>query len=451
MVIATLSSAFSGTIQTQSPGVYISKDDGLNWTNITPTSFPTEPDRSVIGTSESDPNIFFVFTDAGAGILSLHKFDITNPNNIITSDRSSGIPNFGSPTGQLSTQDSYNMVCKIHPTDSNIVFIGGTNLYRSTDGFSSTPTTNSQGTTPTTEAPKYWIGGYRNDNISYDLYPNQHPDNHNLIFDPTDPNIVISAHDGGLSKTENIMAEPVVWTDIDKGYNVTPFYKISIHPEAEDARIMGGTQDNGSPYFLFDFEGSSSNSSDVSSGDGATNYLGNNYLITSSQNGVLLKYNYAGNTPINRSDLKPCGSTNQQFIHPFAVNPSDENYLFYPKFDHFWRNDQVISITSSSDGETQGWTELDAINTGSTSHEITVLTFSKTNPSNVLYFGGYSSISEPTIRRLDDLNASDGEVDISIPTVSSGSYVNDIDVNPDNGNEVLAIMSNYNVKKYLAF
>jgi hypothetical protein len=94
---------------------------------------------------------------------------------------------------------------------------------------------------------------------------------------------------------------------------------------------------------------------------------------------------------------------------------------------------------------------LDTINTGSTSHEITVLTFSKTNPSNVLYFGGYSSISEPTIRRLDDLNASDGEVDISIPTVSSGSYVNDIDVNPDNGNEVLAIMSNYNVKKYLAF
>ena len=49
------------------------------------------------------------------------------------------------------------------------------------------------------------------------------------------------------------------------------------------------------------------------------------------------------------------------------------------------------------------------------------------------------------------MNASDGEVDISIPTVSSGSYVNDIDVNPDNGNEVLAIMSNYNVKKYLAF
>ena len=44
------------------------------------------------------------------------------------------------------------------------------------------------------------------------------------------------------------------------------------------------------------------------------------------------------------------------------------------------------------------------------------------------------------------MNASDGEVDISTPTVSSGSYVNDTAVNPDNGNEVFAIMSNYNVK-----
>jgi photosystem II stability/assembly factor-like uncharacterized protein len=443
VVIAALSSAFSGVTQTQPPGVYISRDDGLNWTNITPTSFPTEPNRSVIGTSESDPNIFFVFTDVGAGTLSLHKFDISDPNSIITSDRSSGIPNFGSPAGQLSTQGSYNMVCKIHPTDPNIVFIGGTNLYRSTDGFSSIPSRDSLGITPTTEASKYWIGGYRNDNITYYLYPNHHPDNHNLIFDPTNPNITISAHDGGLSKTEDITAEPVVWSDIDEGYNVTQFYKISIHPEAEDARIMGGTQDNGSPYFSFDFEGSSSSSFDVSSGDGATNYIGYNYLISSSQNGRLLKWN---NNFTQLSYIKPSGSENQQFIHPFAVNPSDENYLFYPEFDHFWRNDQVISITSNSGGGTQGWTELDAINTGSTSHEISALTFSKTNPSNVLYFGGYSSNSEPTIRRLDDLDASDGEVDISIPTVNLGSYVNDLTVNPDDGEEVLAIMSNYNVK-----
>ena len=442
VVIAVLSSAFSGVTQTQSPGVYISTDDGLNWTDITPASFPSNPDRSAIGTSESDPHIFYVFTDAGAEELSLHRFDITDLNNIITSDRSSGIPDFGD-IGTMNLYNGWNVVCKIHPTNPNMVIIGGTNLYRSTNGFNAIPPRDSEGITPTSEAPRYWIGGYGYESF---LYPNHHPDNHNLIFDPTNPNIAISAHDGGLSRTEDITAEPVIWTDIDQGYNVTQFYKISIHPEADDARIMGGTQDNGSPYFSFDELGNSSNSEDVSSGDGATNYLGYNYLISSSQNGRLLKWNYEFS---EYSFIKPSESEDQQFIHPFAVNPSDENYLFYPEFDHFWRNDQVISINSNSDGGTQGWSELDAINTGSSNHEISALTFSVNAPSDVLYYSGSDIVTRnqpPVIRRLDDLDATDGELDISIPDAEGGSYVNDIAVNPDNGNEVLAIMSNYNVK-----
>ena len=439
VVIAALSSGFSEDTQTQSPGVYISRNDGLNWTNITPPSFPTEPDRSVIGTSESNPNIFFVLTDAGEDTLSLHRFDISDPDSITTSDRSNGIPDFGQ-IGTQNLQDGWNMMCKIHPTNPEVIFIGGTNLFRSTDGFSST--------TITTDTSKYWIGGFGYDEF---YYPNHHPDNHNLIFHPTNPNIAISAHDGGLSKTENIMAERVVWSDIDEGYNVTQFYKISIHPEAEDERIMGGTQDNGSPYFSFSFEEASSTSFDASGGDGATNYLGNNYLVSSYQRGVLLKWNYTnGQFLTDKSYIKPSGSTDQLFIHPFVVNPSDENYLFYPELDHLWRNDQVISITSSLNGGTQGWTELEDINTGTISHTITALAFSKNNPSNILYFGG-SDISKdrnqiPVVKRLDNIETSDGELDISISDATSGSYVNDLAVNPDDGNEVIAIMSNYNVK-----
>ena len=245
VVIAVLSSAFSGVTQTQQPGVYISMDDGLNWTNITPDTFPSNPDRSVIGTSESDPYIFYVFTDAGDDELSLHRFNISNPLNVISSDRTSGIPVF---FRALSLQGSYNnMVCKIHPTNPNMVIIGGTNLYRSTNGFNATPLRDSEGITPTSEAPRYWIGGYGYESF---LYPNHHPDNHNLIFDPTNPNIAISAHDGGLSRTEDITTEPVVWTDIDQGYNVTQFYKISIHPGFQDQRIMGGHSRQWKPLFL---------------------------------------------------------------------------------------------------------------------------------------------------------------------------------------------------------
>ncbi len=450
-VIGVLS---SGSGSDFSPGVYISTNDGatLTWTNVTPGSYPNNPDRGVIGVSVSDPDVFYVFTDTGIGAegLTLHRFDISNPNSVVTSDRSSGIPNFKGDVGDLNPQGGYNLVCKVHPSNSNIVFVGGTNLFRSTDGFSSVPP-NTNGTTNAGEAPKYWIGGY---DIANDIsqYPSHHPDQHNLIFYPENPNRAISAHDGGLSRTENITANSVTWTDIDNGYNVTQFYKLSIHPGNDDSRIMGGTQDNGSPYFFFDFEAASSNSVDISSGDGATAFLGNNYLITSSQNGFLLRYDYSGTNPINFSYITPLLATDQQFIHPFTVNPSDENYLFYPEFDHLWKNDQMITLprnTSNTDGTNQGWSELNSVNTGTDNHEITALTFSTTNPPNRLYFGGSDVVEQsaaPVIRRFDNIDANDGETSINITGSDPGSFVNDISVNPDNGNEVIAVMSNYSVK-----
>ena len=39
---------------------------------------------------------------------------------------------------------------------------------------------------------------------------------------------------------------------MNNGYNVTQFYNIAISSEANDNRIMGGTQDNGTPFFTFD-------------------------------------------------------------------------------------------------------------------------------------------------------------------------------------------------------
>ncbi|MGB0347119.1 MAG: T9SS type A sorting domain-containing protein, partial [Balneolaceae bacterium] len=247
-------------------------------------------------------------------------------------------------------------------------------------------------------------------------------------------------------------ANNVTWTDIDDGYNVTQFYKVSINPGADDSRIIGGTQDNGSPYFQFDFDSPSSGSEDASSGDGATAYLGSNYAITSSQNGFMLKYDYQGTDLINFSYITPLLARDQQFIHPFVVNPTDENYLFYPEFDHLWKNDEMTTLprnTSNSDGTDQGWSQLSNVNTGTDNHEITALAFSTSSPSNRLYFGGSDVVEQsatPVIRRLDNIDSSDGEISINISGSDAGSFVNDISVNPVNGNEVIAVMSNYSVK-----
>ncbi|MCU0386139.1 MAG: hypothetical protein MUE38_08925, partial [Flavihumibacter sp.] len=100
--------------------------------------------------------------------------------------------------------------------------VGGTNLYRSTNGFSSTTSTS-------------WIGGYKYWGATATTFPvanydDNHPDIHNLVFDPTNPNRALCATDGGLHITNNVMGTdsetlPVDWTMIT-GYQTTQYYNI---------------------------------------------------------------------------------------------------------------------------------------------------------------------------------------------------------------------------------
>ena len=94
-------------------------------------------------------------------------------------NRSDNIPNFGGNVGDLNPQSGYNLVCVVSPETHNTVFIGGTNLFRSKNGFGS-PVNSSND-------PDIWIGGYAYAN-NVSGYNNHHPDQHNLIFDPNNPN-----------------------------------------------------------------------------------------------------------------------------------------------------------------------------------------------------------------------------------------------------------------------
>ena len=447
-----VSNGFNGATIVSNPGVYYSTDDGITWEDITPASFPSSHARSVIGVAPSNPDIFYVFTDTGGGAsgLTLFRFDTSNfPTSVSSSDRSSGIPDFGEPVGDLNPQGGYNLLCKVHPTNPNAVFLGGTNLYRSTNGFSTIPPKNEEGDTDPIVTDAYWIGGYGSiNNIS--LYDEHHPDQHNLVFDPTNPNRAFSAHDGGISVTENILSGPVEWTTREEGYNVTQFYTVSIHPDANDKRIVGGTQDNGSPFFNFSTTGSSGPSDDISSGDGSYAYLGNNVAVVSSQRGRLVGYKYNGlGEPIDFSFIEPLGSTGQLFIHPFAVNRSNEDIIVYPENGLIWINKQLTTIprnVENGDGTSVGWSKLTNVNTGPNGHIISTLEFSRESPSNRLYYAGFSNNLKPTLHRFDNINAFDGEINISIPDAEEGAYIHDIAVNPENGDEVLVAISNYEVE-----
>ncbi len=108
----------------------------------------------------------------------------------------------------------YTHVLMTHPSDSHTLFLGGTELCRSSN----------DGTTFT------------------DLGSSSvHPDHHSLAFpDPGNPNRMYDASDGGFASSVDGGSN---WTSGNADLQITGFQTIATSPLT--ARIIGGTQDNG--------------------------------------------------------------------------------------------------------------------------------------------------------------------------------------------------------------
>lgn len=425
------------------PGVFISEDDGQTWQEVTPTStFPETHRRSVLSFAPSNPDLLYVFTlkgvfDTSNQGISFHKLDLAAET---AEDRSENIPDFGSPVGGINTQGGYNMLVSVKPDDPDFVMVGGINLFRSQDGFATQPE-GGYSNFDSQQKEEYWIGGYaRANNVSQ--YPGQHPDQHMVAWDPDDPNEMWSAHDGGLSLTSDITAAPVSWQDKDNGYITGQFYTVAMAPDAEDQRIMGGTQDNGTPYFTFTSQNmQQTGASDISSGDGAYAHIGNSNIYASSQGGRVLRWNESLS---NFNYIEPLNAENQLFIHPYEVDPNDDGIIYYPGGTTMWRNTTADEISNSnSSGTTEGWNDFTAVSGGD--YTITALEVTDSQPSDRLYYAASGGGEVPKIYFLNDAATSDDTVNVSIPDAPSGAYVHDIAVNPTDGDEAIVAMSNYNI------
>lgn len=453
MLMAALSQRYAGTHSnpTQAPGIYVSTDDGATWKNVTPSGFPSAYSRTVLAFSPSNPNVAYSFTfngttgtppvsgGYGQDDVTFYKYTFNSDGTISsTSNRSANMPNYKGKVGELNTQNNYNMVLAVKPDDPNFVILGATNLYRSTDGFSSTGNT-------------AWIGGYNTTN-DVSMYPNQHPDQHIAVFNPSSPNQLYTGSDGGVSFTSDATANvsttnPVTWQSKNKGYVTTQYYAISIAKPTSDNRILGGMQDNGSPFFRVSVLGSPYTASDVSTGDGGYAYLGATKAYASVQNGSVFRYHYdtSGNITQNtyEGDVKPSNASGQLTFVPFKIDPSNESTMYYPSGDTLWRNNAIDKTTYSTN-----WSIISGIKPPP-GYSITALGVSTSNAQHVLYVGtsdlSYGNTSIPRLYRVTNSMNALYPADSTYTGFPAGGYLNDIAVNPNNSNEIMVVFSNYQV------
>ena len=444
----------TGTNQT-APGLYKSTNDGLTWADITPVDFPTSSSRSVMAFGTSNPNIIYTLTNTGNKIGSTSKDDVRlfkiNISSGSSTDLSANLPDFtGTRAGYMDTQNDYNMAIAVHPNNENIVFIGGTNLFRSLDGFAT------KLVSPTNDPKINWIGGYGY--TQFFFYPGLHPDIHTIVFDQDDPIGIWVGHDGGISyapdPTTTNYTTFFPWVDRDNLYNVTQYYTMAISSITNDTRIFGGTQDNGSPFFRWNGTNATS-STDITTGDGAYSYLGTTYAYGETQNGDVTRFGYTNGDP-NRFDwatVTPSGASGMKFVNPFVIDPENENYMYYIASNLLWRNNSLSSIPLYSSATTVGWTsiELKLPNNDPqlpAGYSFSTLAVSRT-PANILYLAASLTTGQPKIYKMSNSKTATTATNITPPystsAVPNGSYIHGIAINPDDANEVLVVLANYNV------
>ncbi len=405
--------------------------DGITWTDITPSTWSTTYRRTVIGIAPSDENeVYFLAETPGVGTLGHSLWKYTDGNVSPWEDRSSNIPALGGMDGNFDSQGSYDLLVRVKPDDPNFVIIGGTNLYRSTDGFATAINTSD------------WVGGYARSNDNND-YPNQHPDEHALVFLPSNPKVVFSGNDGGISKTNDVTSSLVTWTSLNNGYITSQFYSVAMDQAASgDNVVIGGMQDN-SDYFFNSTNGMSP-WVQLWGGDGCITAIANNktYYYISAQNGLLQRLNLDGQgNVLNWAEVEPKGGTNFLFVTPYLLDPNNSNLMYMAAGDSVWRNSDLSKIPDTTNYATDvNWTAMG--NTAIANDVITALGISKT-PANRLYFG----TEYGKVYRIDNAN-SGNPMPVDIWTnkgFPANAYVSCIAVDPDNANNVLLVFSNYNV------
>ena len=427
--------------------------DGQTWKNILPPAFSPGYSRVEIGVSPSNENVvYFIAAETtgygqytetffnGSTWTSLWKYEYISGDGTGTggqwTDLSTNIPaNQPTTFDNFNAQGSYDLVINVHPTDTNVIIIGGTNLWRSTDGFTSPNNTSI-------------IGGYMPGSSSghenWGSYPNHHPDQHEILYLPSDDKVMINGNDGGIYKTLDVYKDTVDWISLNNGYNTTQLYTATISKNPNSSVMHAGLQDNGNRVTF------SSNSNATwkmpFNGDGMLAGIADNEedFYMSIQRGPLYKMkldNTGASTAFERMDPASCDSTKYLWKNPLAMDENDDNLLFWAEKNKVWRHNTLntIQYNNSNTQSNLGWEFFsDSLHPGM---QISTLNTS-VNPPNILYIG----TSSKYMYRIDNAHVGDPPKTILAgPPTGQNAYTHDIAINPTNADEIICVYSNYSV------
>ncbi len=371
-------------------GIWRSPDGNPGtWQLITPTAsgFPQNWSRVEMSVFPTNPNIIYAIGSLNNGATNVF---FTNNGGQTWQERAR--PNNANGTEFTNGQAWYDLEIAVDPFNVNHVIAGGVRIMRSTNGGAS------------------WTF----------FATNMHVDQHKIVFDPQQQNVIYFGNDGGVYRSTTGSSATV--PSRKRNFNVTQFYACAFHPEAGSNYMLGGTQDNNSLQL---------NGPDIASarsvrgGDGMFCHIDQedpNIQVVSSQ---FANYSLSTDGGLTFSNA---ASFNGRFISPS---------------DYDSRSKILYSQTDSSGGDFFRWNiltgERQLVDIQSFSVSISCVTVDPNVPNRV-YFGSFSN---GRIFRVD--NAHTGATVTGVAVSPLPGTVSNIDIELGNPDHLLATVSNYGV------
>lgn len=455
-IVLTQSGILYATLSSDSPskGIFRSSDGGITWNSIIPSSFPSTYGKIVMAVNPQNENEVWFFGDTNGSFgngHSLFKYTYLSGDgsgaNGMWDDRSVNLPDqscfineIAAEIGKLSTQSSFDVHLAIHPDDPDVIYIAGTSIWRSTDGF-------------TTNTTNKWIGGYQCDPLPYNdinwqlSYPNHHPDQHFMTFLPSDHNVMINVNDGGIYKTLDNLEDSITWIPLNNGYVTTQFYAVAIQPgETMSDVVIGGMQDNGT-WFTNTFEFDSA-WVEIGGGDGMYCAISENaeFYIVCTQNGkMFLKEIDADGIVQNHERIDPNnGPSSYNWANSLKLDPNNTNTLYWNGRTRLFRLDDLHDITISGDKtnkEPDFWVDMTESTVLPGGGVITDIEMSKDGLNKVWY-----GTTQAHVYRIDDANTANPiQVNLTSNDFPTGAYVSCIAVDPFDADRITVTFANYSI------
>lgn len=271
-------------------GFYISTNGGETWEQSnTGLPSPFTMDRLQMAMTPTDSSTIYALINA-SGTQTMQLYKSTN-----------GGMSWFQKVGYSDPQGWYDLMVAVNPNDVDEVYIGNTELRRSTNGGTSFS----------------YVGGSGFNQA-------MHLDFHYMMFAPSDPSVRYVGCDGGVYRSTN---GGVSWQHRNTGLPITQYYRMASHPGNPDI-VLGGSQDNG---LYMTTNGVAGPWNLVTIGDGMESFFDRvdpNTVYVSIQNARLYK-SLTGGFFNSYFEITPnfSGET-RAWTAPFFQHPTDTDILY---------------------------------------------------------------------------------------------------------------------------